>query len=185
MIIIILITDYNNLYSCEIIPRGCMNLSMQKSCFFVNPYFPLVSGESQNYLNSKAFTTSVAAAETSLVAAVATKWQQVYLEADRYPLPTPSIFCHRRASKQCHCLFWFYWLVHAISHQITDCMFLSFICSFALTSKTLVVFMVSDKKFWSFYSCKTNQLSQINGMQMMYTHDLQQIFCFFVCKAQL
>ena len=32
---------------------------------------------------------------------------------------------------KCQCLSWFYWLVHAISHEIVDCMFLSFVCSFA------------------------------------------------------
>ena len=50
---------------------------------------------------------------------------------------------HPLSSKsfKCQCLFWFYWLVHAISHEIPECMFLSFqIRSFALTSKNLVAF---------------------------------------------
>ena len=43
----------------------------------MNPYFPSVLCESQNYLNSKAFsfTAWVAAVEISLVVAVTTKWQ--------------------------------------------------------------------------------------------------------------
>ena len=62
---------------------------------------------------------------------------------------SPSIFCPRRAFKQCQCLFWFYWLVHAISHEITDCIICSWLCSFALTSKSLCgitqACMVSEK----------------------------------------
>ena len=45
---------------------------------------------------------------------------------------SPSIFCPRRAFKQCQCLLWFYWLVHAISHEITDCIFLSFVAGYVL-----------------------------------------------------
>ena len=64
---------------------------------------------------------------------------------------------HPLSSKsfKCQCLFWFYWLVHAISHE---CMFLSFqIRSFALTSKKPCGFfqcMVSDKNISHFILVK-------------------------------
>ena len=88
----------------------------------MNLCFPSVSCESQIYLISKAFTTWVAAAVTSQVGAVATKVAMP--EADRR---FPASFCSQRAFKQCQSLFWFYWLVHANSHEITNCMFLSFV----------------------------------------------------------
>ena len=61
-----------------------MKLSLETACIstvyqyieilrLVNPYFPSFSCESQNYLNSKTFTTWVGAAQTSLVVAGATR----------------------------------------------------------------------------------------------------------------
>ena len=126
--------------------RGCMYVSQYiEILLLVNPYFPSFLCESQNCRNSKTFTTWVAAAETSLVVAVVTEQGgKVYLEADRYILP--SIFCPASKSFQCQCLFQLYWLVHAISHEITDWVYVlvicSYLCYFALpkTSKNFAVF---------------------------------------------
>ena len=103
------------------------------------------------------------------------QWQQgdkVYIEADRYFTASPVLQKTGRSFKRCQFLFWFFCLIHAILHEIPDCMFLSFhICSFALTSKNLsdcgfsttcspIIRMVSGKNFSHFILVKLTKLNK-------------------------
>ena len=69
---------------------GAACISVYRNLASCQPYFPSVSCESQNYQNLNALTTWVAAGETSLVVAVATRWQGLEADVSRY-LPVSSV----------------------------------------------------------------------------------------------